>query len=214
MRRFIAASCCVIVGLQILIGLPVLTCLAFFFSFDGGRLGPASVEFRAETDSRPLIPATDFRTPADLTAQNDSSAQDESILEAREERGSLLAGTVLGANLSAADEQREFVAAFRKVAAACPDTSPAPANVIPAPMCNGLDPAASSDLLPASADRFAVEHLYLIAEQDEQAGIYERSDQWRGQARAIRRAVKAVSSRTSAVDTATQNHCPAGADIQ
>lgn len=44
MRQFIAGSCCFIVGLQVLIGVPLMVCLAFY-TLTGG--GPPSAAFPA-----------------------------------------------------------------------------------------------------------------------------------------------------------------------
>ena len=65
-------------------------------------------------------------------------------------------------------------------------------------------------LVQASADRFAIEHLYLMAEQDELAGFFARSDQWRDLARAIR------GPSTAAVkgNSAANDYCPLEAEAQ
>lgn len=179
MRRFVSRFCCLVVGLQVLIGVPVAVCLAFFVFLGSDVLGPLSVEVRAtrNTDPPPL--------PAPV-APPESSAQDDAILSARDERGSLLAGTALGANLTPADEQREFVAAFRQVAEEHNENRPAPANSLPSPSAADVALAAKGDALHAEADRIAVQHLYALAEQDEQAGLFDRADQWRSFARTIR----------------------------
>jgi hypothetical protein len=180
MRRFISAFCCLVIGLQVLIGVPVAVCLAFFLFLGSDVLGPLSVEMRATRKSEPppLLPPVDS-PPV--------SAQDDAILSAREERGSLLAGTALAANLTPADEQREFVAAFRQVAEGHHGILPAPINTLPPPLVTE-DPslATTGGAKRTEADRFAVQHLYALAEHDEQAGLFDRADQWRGHARAIR----------------------------
>jgi hypothetical protein len=186
MRRFIVASCCTIVGLQLLVGVPVVLCLTLVSRLQSSRPEPTA-DFRVASDAQPATPRAASAEPGESTAQHDS------ILEARAGRGSLLAGTLFEAGPSV-EEQSEFVAAIRQAAAEDIEAVPAfaPANLLRGPVCEAAfsDP----DLLRASADRFAIEHLYLIAEQDEQAGLFERSDQWRGQARAIRRSLNAANN--------------------
>jgi hypothetical protein len=180
MRRFVSGFCCLVVGLQVLIGVPVAVCLAFFVCLGSDVLGPLSVEVRATRNTEPpaLLPAV---------APPETSARGDAILSAREERGSLLAGTTLGANLTPADEQREFVAAFRQVAEEHNGMLPAPANPLPPPSTvEDASSATKGDVQRAETDRFVVQHLYAMAEQDEQARLFDRADQWRGHARAIR----------------------------
>ena len=192
MRRFFVASCCAFVSLQLLVGVPVALCLALVSCLQSSRPEPTA-EFCVASDAQPATP------PAASQGPGESTAQDDSILEARAGRGSLLAGTLFEAGPSV-DEKIEFMAAIRQAAAEDEDVEQplgaAPANLLPGPVCAAAfcDP----DSLRASADRFAIENLYLMAEHDEQAGLFERADQWRGQARTIRRSLEAGGDRGSA----------------
>jgi hypothetical protein len=227
MRRFIAGVCCVIVGIQVLVGVPLAVCIAFLMHFGSDLLGPTSVEFRIASNAQQPVVTPPVDEPSAQANQADA------ILEAREERGSLFAGTLLGESVSPADEQREFVAAFRQVvkdgrddavavqpvseAHSCRGAADhiaaavhAPVNMLPGPDAAELAVIPQSDSLRTSADRFAIEHLYLIAEQDEQAGLFERSDQWRGLARAIRCPPDPAANGSSAAD----DWCARAAEVQ
>jgi hypothetical protein len=185
MRRFITGLCCAVVGLQVLIGIPLAVGIALFANYGSNFGGPTSVEFRVSRDAdHPQTAEEDPRAEPELAAD-----QNDAILEARHERGSLLAGTVLGDNVSPNEEQREFVAAFRQIAEEEKvqlDSRRAPANPLPVPAGPGPTTPLRTILTGTDADRFAVEQLYAMADQDEQARIYARADQWRTFARAIR----------------------------
>ena len=60
------------------------------------------------------------------------------------------------------------------------------------------------------ADRFAIEHLYAMADVDESEGKYERADQWRALAREIR---TAAQSQTAEISTATAESLPSADEI-
>ena len=61
MRNFVAASCCAIVGLEILIGVPVAICMAFL-CLGGGVTGT----YVAETPVGPIYAPTAYNMPATL----------------------------------------------------------------------------------------------------------------------------------------------------
>src|SRR5262245_19098345 len=50
MGRFISTLCCLIVGLQVLIGVPLAVCVAFLMAVHDGRLGTIEISFRAATE--------------------------------------------------------------------------------------------------------------------------------------------------------------------
>jgi hypothetical protein len=86
--------CCFIVGMQVLVGVPLIVCLSFYMLTGGG---PASVAFEAHpypatlpppvyTD--PVLPTPLPRTPLDAPAQ-------AAILESRERLGSPLDDSLL-----------------------------------------------------------------------------------------------------------------------
>lgn len=183
MRRFLVGLCCVVVGLQVLIGVPAAVCLAFVLYLGSDVLGPISFDFRVTSNAEQApLPVPIGEPPAD-------SPQGDAVLEARAERGSLLSGTLLGENLTRADEQREFVAAFRQIAAEIPGPALAPANPLPplpSPVIAEQSLATPTDSPREEADRFAIDQLYTMADKDEYAGVYDRADQWRALARAIR----------------------------
>jgi hypothetical protein len=198
MRRTIGALCVFVVGLQILIGVPVLVCLVLFALLHEGL--PIAVAVHAGHEAVPsaLIPPPLAPQPplaphglplqprANQIPHDDSLPTDNPILSFRAEHGSPLAGTLLGENMPAETEQRLFVAALEKVTAETViDEVPAPVDQLP----HLPNPGSSSDCFNSQsdpADRFAIEHLYAMADWDERAGKYERADQWRALAREIR----------------------------
>jgi len=192
MRRAIGALCVFVVGLQILIGVPVLVCLVLFALLHEGL--PIAVAVHAGHEGVPsaLIPpplaahALPLQPRANQIPHDDSLPTDNPILSFRAEHGSPLAGTLLGENMPAETEQRLFLAALEKVTAETViDEVPAPVNQLP----HLPNPGSSSDCFNSQsdpADRFAIEHLYAMADWDERAGKYERADQWRALAREIR----------------------------
>jgi hypothetical protein len=192
MRRFIVGLCCFVVGLQVLIGVPLAVCLAFFLYLGSDVLGPTSVEFRVTNN------ADQPHSPAPVDQPPEAADHDDAILEARHDRGSLLAGTLLGESLTAADEQREFVAACRQIANEVPDPGLIPANPLPPLPATELVHKPTNDSARAEADRFAIDHLYAMAETDEQVGVFERADQWRALARGIRGEMQREVNATSA----------------
>src|SRR6267142_1906779 len=196
MGRTIGALCALIVGLQILIGVPVLVCLAFFCLADGGG-GPVAVEVHAGHNSAsPLVVAGQLAPPSSSPAMGlppniIPAALDNPILASRAQHGSPFAGTVLSETVGPDAEQQLFVAALEKVAAEnvqCPHSSSdsphaGPSGDQPAmkPEVANADPDANVDRdnLRTKAAQFAVLHLYAMANMDERAGEYERADQWR-----------------------------------
>src|SRR5207247_232647 len=104
--------------------------------------------------------------PANQIPPTASLPADSPILISRAERGSPLAGTVLGEHLPPEAEEQLFVAAFEKVAAesqASPSSSPA-ADAPP----NDRNPPAS---FRERAAHFAIYRLYEMANMDEYAGL-------------------------------------------
>jgi hypothetical protein len=185
MRRFITGLCCAIVGLQVLIGIPLAVVIVLIANLGSNSGGPTSVEFRVSRHAdNPQAAGEDARADPEL-----ASDQDDAILEARHERGSVLAGTLLGENVSPNEERRQFVAAFRQIAEEEKvqlDSRLAPANPLPVPAAPASTMPLRTNSTATDADRFAVEQLYAMAEQDEQARIYARADRWRTFAREIR----------------------------
>jgi hypothetical protein len=207
MGRAIGALCVLIVCLQILVGVPVLVCLVLFGLAGGSPIGPLAVEVHTGHDAPthvvvphptvPLVAPTTMGPPPNIIPPALTAPPDNPILISRAEHGSPLAGTVLGETVTPETEQQLFVAAFEKVAAEKADglqssqSSPQvdPGSDEAAATAEALSPAISvaTDCSRKKASQFAVDHLYAMAHLDEQAGEYDRADQWRSLAREIRR---------------------------
>jgi hypothetical protein len=201
MARAFTAFCCFVVGLQLLIGVPVAVCVAFFALFGG--LGPIAIEIHpgpmhspqmfvsSPTIAPPVMPLT-LTPPPNIIPPAHNSQSDDPILETREQQGSPLAGTVLSDSTPPDVERQEFVAALQKVAAEAASeprlTINAPANVA---NCTALSSnCCEAPESAASADQLVIQYLYEMAQIDEQAGNYDRADQWRALARGIRQPPK------------------------
>jgi hypothetical protein len=187
MRRVIGGLCSLAVGLQILVGVPLVVCFVFFSIAGNGPIGPVAVEVHANSAPTTIPPpAIALTPPPNAIPQPLAAPHDNPILVSRAEHGSPLAGTVLGASLAPEAEQQLFVAAFEKVAAEQADAPPP--CVSPQPEPAPQEPrSTNAENLHERADQFAVRQLYAMAEMDEQDGNYERADQWRSLAREIRR---------------------------
>jgi hypothetical protein len=237
MARAFSVLCCLIVGLQLLVGVPLIVCLAFF-AIHGG-LGPIALEVHTgPTHAPPMlvhgptippppaptpIPALPVTLPLTLSpppniippAPPAPPAPENPILQTRAEQGSPLDGTILTQNSSPNVERDLFVAALEKVASEATSQAVTPiasaATACPAavksPCCT-----ASADNRAAygnvEADRIVLQRLYEIAEIDERSGNYERADQWRALARDVRRGQTSSPPPASELD-GTQSAGPA-----
>jgi hypothetical protein len=78
-----------------------------------------------------------------------------------------------------------FVAAFEKVAA---EKAKEPQATLPTAGTEAVTThkSVAVENHRERATRFAIEHLYLMAETDEEAGEFDRADQWRAVARELR----------------------------
>lgn len=177
MRKVIGGLCIFVVAMQILIGVPLAVCCAFFLAIQGGS-GPIAVEVHAGPRLDATIPPAELRStnlsivPPPNMIPEPAKTLDHPILKSRDEHGSPLAGTVF-AECVPGDEQQLFVAALEKIAA----ETPVQEHVSAAIPDESRQPCGTSQLLC---------HLYAMAEIDEQAGEFERADQWRGLARELR----------------------------
>jgi hypothetical protein len=185
MARVIGSICTVIVGLQVLIGVPLAVCLIFFCLTSG------QISVDVKTDQTPAVVldalapphplAVAVTPPANAIPAASELPDDNPILQSRAAVGSPLAGTLLE-TADFTEEQSTFVAALEKAAAE--HIPPLPAASVAADACpTGL---AQADAGHAIHDQAIVQHLYHMAELDEQAGQYPRADQWRAFAREIR----------------------------
>jgi hypothetical protein len=237
MGRTVTAVCCFLVALQLLVGVPLAVCAAFF-AFSGG-LGPVSLEVHAvphqpqmfvhaATVPPPPSPFHHLPGPASVStapppniipAQN-ATAIDHPILETRAAQGSPLTGTILSEGSSPSGEQELFVAALQKVA------SETVGKEQQAPECTNQEctnqaalPMSGQCELPCElitnataagddpSDHWVIQQLYTLAERDERAAKYERADQWRALAREIRQS--AADSPRADETAANSNSIPA-----
>ena len=106
------------------------------------------------------------------------------------------------------DVERDlFVAAFQKVASEAANESSPPSPTINAPVNVADCTSAASNCCETTsvrrqADQFAIQHLYEMAEMDEQSSNYERADQWRALAREIRQADEAAPRKSPPIESA------------
>jgi hypothetical protein len=205
MARAFTAFCCFIVGLQLLVGVPLAVCVGFF-ALCGG-LGPIAIEIHpgpthsphmfvsSPTIAPPAAPLT-IAPPPNIIPPAHELKSDNPILETREQQGSPLSGTVLSEDTSPDLERQEFVAALQKVAAEAISeprlTINAPSNVDSCTTMSGTCCEAPESA--TSADQLVIQYLYEMAHIDEQAGNYDRADEWRARAREIRRPAKATQA--------------------
>ena len=61
MRKFVAGLCCIIVGMQVLVGVPLVVCLAFYAMTQGG--GPVAFEVHTNGDFPATIAPPNFSNP-------------------------------------------------------------------------------------------------------------------------------------------------------
>src|SRR6185369_7941639 len=124
MARTIGVLCTFIVGLQILVGVPLVICVAFFCLTNG----PITVEVHAghgqapqfivhgATIPPPGAPLAVVPPPNAIPVTATPSSFDNPILQSRVEHGSPLAGTMLEST-DPNEEQSKFVAALEKAVA-------------------------------------------------------------------------------------------------
>lgn len=197
MARIVGAICTLIVGLQILVGVPLAVCGAFFCLTNG----PITVEIHAGTNQSPqvivsgaTIPppphAFALTPPPNAIPVAPASAIDNPILASRAEHGSPLAGTVLE-TADPAEERSTFVAALEKAAAEHVSQPILSSPILPA--LSTAEPPAES----RKTDLPIVQHLYEMAEIDERTGDFDRADQWRAFAREIRQAESSIEAQPS-----------------
>ncbi len=217
MRKFIAGFCCLVVGVQVLVGVPLAVCLGFYMLAGGG---PPSVAYDSYSSgsypatvpppnysppphfpSSPVVPPLmPMAAPLPIAAGADipaslplplSPAASAAILESRERIGNPLAGTILEPPTAGAGAV-DLGPALQNITheAALPTTDVAlPAAETPAaPAPNG---AATAGPAPA-ADlegrlQECVQQLGGLATPLEEQGQFGRADQIRRLVRALRR---------------------------
>src|SRR5436853_549531 len=126
MSRTIGALCSFIVGLQVLIGVPLVVCAAFFCLTNG----PITVDVHTGHGHAPqfivhgaTIPPPDghfaIAPPPNAIPIASPASLDNPILQSRAEHGSPLAGTLLEST-NPAEEQNTFITALEKAVAEHP----------------------------------------------------------------------------------------------
>lgn len=193
MRKVLGGLCIVVVGLQILIGVPLAICIAFFACLQSGGLPSMVVEVHAGPRLAATVPPINYPEPVPMAMPTPVpppnkipatiAATDNPILLSRLEQGSPLAGTILAGDATPEEEQQLFLTALEKAATEAEAMCP--------PVCIGdeclivCSPETTSDEPAAGTEQLAC-HLYAMAELDEQACHFERADQWRALARELR----------------------------
>jgi len=121
MGRVIASLCCVVVGLQLLICVPLLLGVAVLFVGHKTAVSPINIEIRLGK-SEPQFPPLSSPITSLPGANHPSELTD--ILESRTQRGNLFAGTALADPSAPSGDQSDFVSALQRVAAADSRTAP------------------------------------------------------------------------------------------
>ena len=178
MRHAFSAFCCVVVCLQILIGVPLLVCIAFFTIVGGGAY-PIAVDVHGGQAFAP--PAT--IPPPNVIPTAVSEPVDNPILTSRAAHGSPLTGTILADATDPQHDQDLFVAALEKVAI---ETASEPVQSLATRDAATTDSPTAEPATKLNTDGLIIHHLYEMADADEAAGNFDRADQWRAHAREIR----------------------------
>jgi len=178
MRRAFSAFCCVVVCLQILVGVPLLVCIAFFTVVAGGAY-PITVDVQGGQAFAPLATIP----PPNVIPNGVSEPLDNPILTSRAAHGSPLAGTILADASDPQHDQDLFVAALEKVAI---ETASEPVQSRATRDAATTDSPTAEPATTRSADELVIHHLYAMADADEATGNFDRADQWRAHAREIR----------------------------
>jgi hypothetical protein len=127
MRHAISAVCCLIVGLQVLIGVPLAVCFGFFWVMQHEGAGPLKIEIRLTNEHGPATASGDLTIPGELCSATVAGpganpscdeAAVSAILESRAEAGSLLIGTLFDQHVLAPCDD-EFVAVLRRLTEQC-----------------------------------------------------------------------------------------------
>jgi hypothetical protein len=109
MGKVIAGLCCFIVGVQVLVGVPLAVCLAFFALTGGGP--PVAFESYSTTLPPPSFVGSPLPTPLPPALDEPGRA---AIAESRDRIGSPLEGTLLDA-AATHPEEADFGAALQAV---------------------------------------------------------------------------------------------------
>ena len=177
MSRFFAAACCVIVALQVLVGVPLAVCIGFLscVQLPAVPVQPGPPNYTpAAMDWTPSPPLPDVCTPPPLASL-------QPIVESRAQYGSPLAGSSLAAG-SPDEELHQFTTVLEHVA-----TEAAPQAPAKAPPHAGNPPPKTDVSAPlVESLSAAIEPLYVHAQRLEGDGKYDRADEVRRLAREMR----------------------------
>ena len=213
MRQFVGGLCCAIVGLEVLIGVPLVTCGVMFALWEGGDMSP--VEFQVHAAAAPADlagpfpcpppPTIDFPQPVSFpvpsfpqpaTCPPPATTADtcpplspaaEAIAEAHARNGSPLEGTILAENPGAPLAASEaFIAKVEQIAtgdAVLPPSTETTVACRPLPVLTATAPIGPNSV--ADSLKQAAHSLYARASELEMAGDFVRSDKIRHLAREI-----------------------------
>ena len=189
MRRFLVGSCCVIVALQVLIGVPLAVCIGFFSLIPHRALGwqthdgyvePSTVGYAPSPCTTSCPPAWDSQpSPPMVSAPMAAPLVPNSLVAASQ---------VLSGDTTPQQITDELMATYKQVAE---EEAPAPQQdnnlkgISPLPSGVG-NSTVEQPRTVADSLRVAAEHLYLLAQNLEADGNYGRADEIRGLARRMR----------------------------
>lgn len=192
MGKVMGGLCCLIVGLQVLIGVPLVVSYLFLSSAQNGAAFPVAVAIDPAASFPATLPPNEYSghsagsqppkisPPPNLIPA--TPVADHPMLAIRQEQGSPLAGTVLADESSPQEENQLFLTALEQAA----QDRPVPSR--PACTAEGCFVDSCPAVEPAIQDDKSqlVAHLYQMAQIDEDGGQFERADKWRKLARELR----------------------------
>ena len=216
MRQFVTGLCCAIVGLEVLIGVPLVTCGLMFAMWEGGDVSPVVQVHTAAVPADfvpPLpygpAPQISFPQPATcpppppMTADTcpPLSPATEAIAEVRRHNGSPLDGTIIAENPAALPvTSDEFIARVEQIATndAVPGAAATETTVAcrPLPALTNTAPIGPNSV--ADSLKQAAHSLYARASELEIAGDFVSSDKIRRLAREIHGQIECLGGESKA----------------
>ena len=221
MRKFVAGCCCLIVGLEVLIAVPLAVCLVFYGLVQGG--GPIAMQVQPSSYDPATIPPLSYSTPQPYTPAVPVAAPMDCIpaspvpipasyattppFPTRQPASNLDRSNdrAAGAAISEVRERIPNPLAGTFVAEESSVSEPAdqpPAVTAGEPKAEGLVPTVAADGIPADSEAKplqlidsltrSVQRLYALATDYEDQGNFGRADQVRKLAREIREEVEII----------------------
>jgi hypothetical protein len=196
MRRFLVGSCCVIVALQLLIGLPLAVCIGFLsmiphrsfdVHMDGGYVEPSMVGYSP-------VPVTYAPSPCTTSCPSSYPTYDApttppivspSVAAPMIPNSLVAASPVLSGEQSSVETADEYIAAFKQVAEED--------ALIPAPPASETEASCHCENALVDSLSTAVTHLYELARNLEADGSYGQADHIRDLARKIREEINIIN---------------------